>query len=65
MKKKLGIAAIVFSLPLYAGTMGASAEVNPWYASIGTGFSWTELPGIKNPNPAQWDSSVQGYDSPI
>ena len=63
MKKQLGILAVLVALPLHAGTMGDSEQINPWYASIGTGFSWTQLPGIDNPNPALWDDSIQGYDS--
>jgi len=54
------------SLPLYAGTTGDDpAQKYPWFASIGRGYSWTILPGIVNPNPAQWDYSTQGYDSSL
>lgn len=34
-----------------------------WFASIGTGYSWTRLPGIVNPDPSFWDASLQGYDA--
>lgn len=37
----------------------------PWFASIGTGYSWTQLPGIVNPNKAEWDPSFNGYDSEL
>lgn len=56
---------LLTSLPIYAGTMGDSVNEHPWYASIGTGYSWTLLPGINNPNPNVWDDSVQGYNSSL
>lgn len=60
------IALCVSSLSLHAGTMGeVVSPVYPWFASIGTGYSWTEKPGIVNPNPAFWDFSLQGYDSDL
>lgn len=64
MNKKLTTLALLLSLPLHAGTMGEIAT-HPWFASIGTGFSWTEKPGIRNPDPAFWDFSSQGYDSKL
>ncbi len=45
--------------------MGMPVPNNPWFGSIGTGYSWTNLPGINNPNRSQWDDSVLGYNSPI
>lgn len=60
--KKVGFLILFASLPLHAGTMGSDMSLYPWFASIGTGYSWTEKPGIVNPNPAQWDASAQGYD---
>jgi len=53
------------SLPAYAGTIGSAIPENPWFASIGAGYSWTQSPGIKNPNPSEWDASIQGYDSSL
>ena len=52
-------------MPLYAGTMGESTATYPWFASIGTGYSWTNMPGIQNPDPSEWDYASQGYDSSI
>ena len=43
------------ALPLHAGTMGEAVSKRPWFASIGTGYSWTNMPGIVNPNTSQWD----------
>lgn len=64
MNRKLGsLATLLVSLPLYAGTMGEVVPAYPWFASIGTGYSWTEKPGIDNPDPAFWDFSSEGYDS--
>lgn len=65
MNIKFGFLALGFSIPLYAGTMGEQAPLYPWFGSIGTGYSWTRLPGINNPNPAEWDSSTQGYNSSL
>lgn len=67
MNKKLGIIALcVSSFSLHGGTMGETVPpAYPWFASIGTGYSWTEKPGIVNPNPAVWDFSLQGYDSDL
>ncbi|KTD07877.1 outer membrane protein [Legionella jamestowniensis] len=68
MRKQVSLISLcLFSLSLQAGTMGAagSAPHYPWFASIGTGYSWTEKPGIVNPNPAFWDSSLQGYDADL
>ena len=59
------IAGLVISLPLHAGSMGTPAPALPWFGSIGTGYSWTNMPGINNPNPSEWDSSIQGYDSTL
>ncbi len=36
---------------------------NPFYGIVGTGYAWTMDPGIDNPNPADWDPSLQGYDN--
>ena len=57
--------ALLTSLPLYAGTMDDKINETPWYASIGTGYSWTLLPGINNPNTSEWDASVEGYNSSL
>ncbi|KTC86976.1 outer membrane protein [Legionella brunensis] len=66
MNKKLGLVALyISSLSLHAGTMGEVITTYPWFASIGTGYSWTEKPGIDNPNPAFWDFSSQGYDADL
>lgn len=66
LMKKLGILTLLISLPLHAGTMGEPTSPSyPWFASIGTGYSWTLKPGIKNPDPTFWDFSVQGYDSSL
>lgn len=65
MQRKIGVLVLLTSLPLYAGTMGTQASENPWYASVGGGYSWTLLPGIDNPNPSEWDASTQGYDSSL
>ncbi|WBV69616.1 hypothetical protein PGH46_06350 [Legionella pneumophila] len=67
MNKKLSLIALcISSLSLHAGTMGeVVSPAYPWFASIGTGYSWTEKPGIVNPNPLFWDFSLQGYDSDL
>ncbi|ANH13782.1 TPA: outer membrane protein [Legionella pneumophila] len=67
MNKKLSLIALcASSLSLHAGTMGeVVSPTYPWFASIGTGYSWTEKPGIVNPNPVFWDFSLQGYDSDL
>ncbi len=65
MKFKLALLPLLSVLPVYAGTMGGEVKNNPWYAAIGTGYSWTMLPGINNPNPTEWDDSVQGYNSTL
>lgn len=66
MKKKLTYLALICSMPLHAGTMGEQQPLNySWFASIGAGYSWTQLPGIVNPNLADWDFSDQGYDSSL
>ncbi len=65
INKKFGLLGLIASLPLYAGTMGELRPVFPWFASIGTGYSWTNKPGIQNPNPSEWDYAAQGYDAPI
>lgn len=67
MNKKLSLIALCLSsFSLYAGTMGeVAAPAYPWFASIGTGYSWTEKPGIVNPQPTFWDSAVQGYDADL
>lgn len=65
MKKTLSLLTLIASFPLSAGTMGEQFQQYPWFASIGTGFSWTQMPGIDNPNPSQWDQSNQGYDSSL
>ncbi|WP_058441243.1 outer membrane protein [Legionella brunensis] len=66
MSKRLSL--IIFSIlsfPSYAGTLGEDVLVYPWFGSIGTGYSWTEKPGIVNPNPAQWAFSAEGYDADL
>lgn len=65
MLRKVALLALTTSFPLYAGTMGDTPVDNPWYASVGAGYSWTQLPGIDNPAPAVWDASSQGYDSAL
>ncbi|BCA96239.1 hypothetical protein TUM19329_26000 [Legionella antarctica] len=45
--------------------MGDTRPLYPWFASIGTGYSWTNEPGIINPDPTFWDFSNEGYDSPL
>lgn len=65
INKLLAALGLVTVLPLKAGTMGDTLPAYPWFASIGTGYSWTNLPGIDNPDPAQWDYASQGYDAPI
>ncbi|ASQ47341.1 outer membrane protein [Legionella clemsonensis] len=68
MKKQGSVIFLcLLSLSLHAGTMGTvgTASSYPWFASIGTGYSWTEKPGIVNPNPAFWDFSLQGYDADL
>lgn len=65
IKKLVGILGLASVIPVYAGTMGEKASDYPWFASIGTGYSWTLMPGIDNPNPSQWDFAAQGYDSSI
>ncbi|KTD20919.1 Uncharacterised protein [Legionella lansingensis] len=55
----------ILSLPSYAGTIGEAVPVYSWFGSIGTGYSWTEEPGIVNPNPTQWAFSAEGYDSDL
>ena len=65
INKKIGFLLLFTSLPLCAGTMGVNEVVYPWFAVIGAGYSWTEKPGIVNPNPVQWDASIHGYDSSL
>lgn len=59
------IGGLLLSLPLYAGNMGTPVPMLPWFGAIGTGYSWTNMPGINNPNPSEWDESIQGYDAPL
>ncbi|KTD20920.1 Uncharacterised protein [Legionella lansingensis] len=59
------VASLILSLPSYAGTMGEVVPVYPWFGSIGTGYSWTEKPGIVNPDPTFWDFAAEGYDSDL
>lgn len=66
IKKVIGTLVLASAIPIYAGTMGDNtAPSYPWFASIGTGYSWTLMPGINNPNQSQWDFATQGYDSAI
>jgi hypothetical protein len=58
------LVGILLSSSLFAGTMG-DAQTNPWFFAIGTGYSWTMMPGIENPNPSVWDASFQGYDNSL
>lgn len=62
MKKHVFALCCVISLPAAAGTMGEIAQPLPWFASIGTGYSWTQKSGIVNPDPSFWDNSLQGYN---
>lgn len=62
MNKKFSLLALFASFPLYAGTMGSPVNEYPWFASIGTGYSWTEKSGITNPQPSFWDDAIQGYN---
>jgi opacity protein-like surface antigen len=64
MNKKLSMLLLIVSSPLYAGDMGAGVNY-PWFASIGTGYSWTEKPGIVNPNSLEWDAAIQGYNGSL
>lgn len=54
---------MMVSSSLLAGSMGDEKIHRPWFVAIGTGYSWTLLPGIDNPNPSEWDASEQGYNS--
>lgn len=65
MNKKIGLLALLASAPLYAGVMGEAVEPYPWWGTIGTGYSWTNEPGIVNPNPLTWDAANEGYDSSL
>jgi len=65
INKKIGFLLLLTSLPLCAGTVGLNQQPYPWFAALGAGYSWTEKPGIVNPNPAQWDASIHGYDSSL
>jgi opacity protein-like surface antigen len=65
MKKGIGLVSMLASLSLFAGTMGETGSLYPWFGSIGAGYSWTNEPGIINPDPAFWDFSNEGYDSPL
>ncbi|MGQ3889984.1 outer membrane protein [Legionella sp. CNM-1927-20] len=66
MSKKIGLVCLFLAFPLHAGTIGEFISSDySWFASVGTGFSWTEKPGIYNPDPAQWDPAVEGYDASL
>lgn len=65
MKKISSVLTLLASLPLYAGTMSDNIVDNAWFGAIGTGYSWSLLPGINNPNPSEWDASVEGYNSSL
>lgn len=66
MTRKTGCLALcLLSFSVHAGTMGEVAAPYPWFASIGTGYSWTRQPGIVNPDPSVWDAATQGYDANI
>lgn len=34
-----------------------------WYGKIQTGYAYSIKAGINNPNPNEWDASIQGYDA--
>ncbi|CAM2952916.1 outer membrane protein [Legionella worsleiensis] len=65
MKKHVFALCCIASLPAAAGTMGEISHPMPWFASIGTGYSWTERSGIVNPEPTFWDNAAQGYDGEL
>lgn len=64
-KKIFSIAAFASSFALHAGTMGPVEPAYPWFASIGTGYAWSQNSGISNPDPNFWDASSQGYNAPL
>ncbi|STX81358.1 Uncharacterised protein [Legionella busanensis] len=64
MVKKIGLLFFFLTFQLYAGSMGTVISSDySWFAAIGTGFSWTEKPGIYNPDSTQWDPAIEGYDA--
>jgi hypothetical protein len=64
--KTISSIILFLTLPLHAGTMAELSSPNDrWFASIGTGYSWTEKPGIFNPDPTGWDPAVEGYDAKL
>ncbi len=65
MRKMCGFLALLSTWSLHAGTMETTMTENPWYGSIGAGYSWTSLPGINNPNSSEWDASIEGYNSSL
>lgn len=66
MKKLVSIITLLCTFSLHAGTMASQPHSDlSWFAAIGTGFSWTQLPGINNPNLLDWDTSIQGYNSSL
>lgn len=62
MKKMTGIASIVLSSCLHAGTVGEIPTTSPYFVSVGAGYAWSRDAGVRNPDPAFWDPSVNGYD---
>lgn len=34
-----------------------------WYGILGIGYAWSQKAGINNPDPAEWDASIQGYNA--
>ncbi|HVT62045.1 MAG TPA: porin family protein [Legionellaceae bacterium] len=55
---------LFYSMLTNAGTMGEHLH-DHWHAAIGTGYGWSLLPGINNPNPAEWDYAIQGYNAAL
>lgn len=65
MKKIITALSCLIPLAASAGTMGELVKPFPWFASIGTGYSWSSKPGIDNPDPATWDFANEGYNGAL
>lgn len=65
MKKSIIALCCIVSVPVTAGTMGEIVNPFPWFASIGTGYSWTDKSGIANPDPTFWDRANEGYNGDL
>lgn len=65
MKKNIIALCCIISFPVTAGTMGEVANPFPWFASIGTGYSWTDKSGVENPDPGFWDRADAGYNGDL